>query len=219
MYHQQKYGKRYSKTRNWTNIYFIISCIILVLPRFDRMPHVLIWCPSGIFMPPVEDNNWPFVAGADFRRTKSIPLLLMHGLLSSPGHQHPRYCCIILTKHLTTPHFVRFSILSQYHVLWYWGRETGHFRLRNSISTFQSRWHTRQSPGTHWLRLYIFLRTRDVIRHFGDMLWIFCGDYTFRVFHMYPRGKRDIVGDQSKVEILPLRWTINFINDILKCLK
>ena len=42
-----------------------------------------------------------------------------------------------------------------------------------------------------------------------------CGDYAFRVFDRHPRGKRDIVEDQSKVELLPPMCTITFIYDIL----
>ena len=62
-------------------------------------------------------------------------------------------------------------------------------------------------------------RAVGVIRRYCNQLWIFCGDYAFRVFDKHPRGKRDIVEDQSKVELLPPMCTITFIYDILKCLK
>ena len=42
-------------------------------------------------------------------------------------------------------------------------------------------------------------RALGVIRRYCNQLWIFCGDYDFRVFDRHPRGKRDIVEDQSKV--------------------
>ena len=64
-------------------------------------------------------------------------------------------------------------------------------------------------------------RAKQVLRAIGvrrrqcNRLWIFCGDYAFRVFDRHPRGKRDIVGDQSKVELLPPMCTKTFIYDIL----
>ena len=58
-------------------------------------------------------------------------------------------------------------------------------------------------------------RALGVIRRYCNQLWIFCGDYAFRVFDRHPRGKRDIVEDQSKVELLPPMCTITFIYDIL----
>ena len=53
-------------------------------------------------------------------------------------------------------------------------------------------------------------RALGVIRRYCNQLWIFCGDYAFRVFDRHPRGKRDIIEDQSKVELLPPMCTINF---------
>ena len=58
-----------------------------------------------------------------------------------------------------------------------------------------------------------------VIRRYCNRLWIFCGDYAFRVFDRHPRGKRDIVEDQSKAKLLPPVCTKTFIYDILYCLK
>ena len=53
------------------------------------------------------------------------------------------------------------------------------------------------------------------IRGMRDRPWIFCGDYTFRVFDLHPRGKRDISYDQSKMKTLPPIYTINIIYIIL----
>ena len=48
-----------------------------------------------------------------------------------------------------------------------------------------------------------------------DRLWIFCGDYTFRVSDLHPREIRDISEDQSKMKTLPPIYTINIIYIIL----
>ena len=62
-------------------------------------------------------------------------------------------------------------------------------------------------------------RALGVIRRYCNRLWIFCGDYAFRVFDRHPRGKRDIVEDQSKAKLLPPMCTKTFIYGILYCLK
>ena len=67
--------------------------------------------------------------------------------------------------------------------------------------------------------LWHLSRALWVIRRYCNRLWIFCGDYAFRVFNRHPRGKRDIVEDQSKAKLLPPMCTKTFIYDILYCLK
>ena len=61
--------------------------------------------------------------------------------------------------------------------------------------------------------------TNGGIRGMRDRLWIFCGDYTFRVFDLYPRGISDISEDESKMKTLNPIYTINIIYIILKCPK
>ena len=53
------------------------------------------------------------------------------------------------------------------------------------------------------------------IRGMHDRLWIFCGDYIFRVFDLHPRGIRDISEEQSKMKTLPPMYTTNIIYIIL----
>ena len=62
---------------------------------------------------------------------------------------------------------------------------------------------------------WLLSRALGVIRRYCNQLWIFCGDNAFRVFDRHPRGRRDIVEDQSKVELLPPMCTKTFIHDIL----
>ena len=46
---------------------------------------------------------------------------------------------------------------------------------------------------------YMLLHALGVIREIWHRLWIFCGDYTFGVLDLHPRGIRDSVYDQSKI--------------------
>ena len=63
-----------------------------------------------------------------------------------------------------------------------------------------------------YMKVYI---ARVVIREIWNRLWVFCGDYTFGVFDLHPRGIRDIVYDQSKIKMLPPMNTNKFIFIIL----
>ena len=80
----------------------------------------------------------------------------------------------------------------------------------------------KQGAARSWLEcldMLLMSRALGVIRRYCNRLWIFCGDYAFRVFDRHPRGKRDIVEDQSKAKLLPPMCTQTFIYDILYCLK
>ena len=63
----------------------------------------------------------------------------------------------------------------------------------------------------------MMLHALGVNREIWNRLWIFCGDYTFGVLDLHPRGIRDSVYDQSKIKILPPMYTnislIIFCND------
>ena len=63
------------------------------------------------------------------------------------------------------------------------------------------------------------LHALGVIRRICNRLWIICDDYTFGVLDLHPRGIRDNGCVQSKMKILPPMYTINFIGNILQCLK
>ena len=84
-------------------------------------------------------------------------------------------------------------------------------------TTYTSVFHSFQSSMK--LSQWSMSRALGVIRRYCNRLWIFCGDYAFRVFDRHPRGKRDIVEDQSKAKLLPPMCTKTFIYDILYCLK
>ena len=60
------------------------------------------------------------------------------------------------------------------------------------------------------MRLRVLLHTWSVIRRYRNLLWIFCGDYTFRVFVRHPHGKCDIVEDGSKVKNIASRVDAKF---------
>ena len=73
--------------------------------------------------------------------------------------------------------------------------------INNALETLQA-----------WIRLS---QAKGGIRVMRDRMWIFCGDYTFRVFDLHPRGIRDISKDQSKMKTLPPIYTLNIIYVIL----
>ena len=58
--------------------------------------------------------------------------------------------------------------------------------------SFQTSIPHRPSQVRYTLQWSLISHAKGGIRGMRDRLWIFCGDYTFRVFDLHPRGIRDI---------------------------